>query len=220
MSLASEKVIQLRQLLAERFGNGGLPADEVFLTGIPLLDEQGISRGAITEVVMSAARGAGMLLLCGLLHSLAKRSERVAVVDGRDSLHPCGLSQGDLQRVLWTRCASAREAMQTADLLARDGNFPVIILLLGLNPSSELRRLPGTIWHRMQMLAEKSGAALMVFTSFPLVGCARLRLSVKADFPLGKLHVPRLELAKRLALQVERRRERNGDEALRRAVCA
>jgi hypothetical protein len=220
MASASEKVIQLRELLAEKFGRSELPADEFFCTGVPLLDETAIPRGAITEIVVPTRQGAGMLLLCGLLHSLAKRNERVAVVDGKDSLHPCGLSQGDLQRVLWTRCYSAREAMQSVDLLVRDGNFPVVIVLLGLNASSELRRLPNATWHRLHMLAEKSATALMVFSSFPLVGCARLRLSAQADFPLGKLHILRSELATRLALQVERRRERNGDEAIRRAVCA
>jgi len=220
MPTSSEKVIQLRQLLVEKFGRCEPSADEIFATGVLLLDEAGIPRGGITEIVVSARHGAGMLLVCGLLHSLAKRNERVAVVDGKDSLHPCGLSQRDLQRVLWTRCSSARETMQAVDLLARDGNFPVVVVLLGLNPPWELRRLPGTTWHRLHMLAEKSATALIVFTSFPLVGCARLRLSAQADFPLGKLHILRSGLAARLTLQVERRRERNGDEAIRRAVCA
>jgi hypothetical protein len=220
MSAASEKVIQLRRLLDERFGRSSLPREETFGTGMPLLDEQGIPRGAISELVVPSAQGSGMLVLSGLLHSLAKRSERVAVVDGKDSLHPCGLHQSDLQRVLWTRCTSAREAMQAVDLLARDGNFPVVILLLGLNPPSELRRLPSSTWHRLNMLAEKSATALMAFTAFPLIGCARLRLSVQSDLSLGKLHVPRSGLVSRLALRVERRRERHADEEVRGAICA
>jgi hypothetical protein len=219
MSSASEKIVQLRHLLAERFGHRDLAADEVYSTGVPLLDEVGIPRGALTEVVVPAVRGSGMLLLCGLLHALARRGERVAVVDGKDSLHPCGLDQGDLRRVLWVRCTSARETLPAVDLLARDGNFPVVLVLLGLNPPAELRRLPSSVWHRLQMLAEKSAVAVMVFTSFPQIGSAKLRLSAQTDFPLAKLHALRPGLTSSLALQVERRRrERNGDE--RRAVCA
>ena len=215
----SEKVVQLRQLLAERFGHSSSVADELYETGIPVLDNVGIPRGAITELVVPSVRGSGMLLLCALLHGLAKKSERVAVVDGKDCLHPCGLNQADLRRVLWTRCYSAREAMAAADLLARDGNFPVVVVLLGLNPPSDLRRLPANVWHRLQMLAEKSATALMAFTAAPLIGSARLRLSAQSDFPLAKLHVPRSGLTSRLALQVERRRiERTGDVC--RAVCA
>ena len=219
MPTASEKVVQLRHLLADRFGHRDLAADEILQTGVPLLDEVGVPRGALTELVMPSVRGSGMLLLCGLLHALARRGERVAIIDGKDSLHPCGLDQGDLRRVLWVRCTSAREAMPAVDLLVRDGNFPVVLVLLGLNPPSELRRLSSSVWHRLQMLAEKSAAAVMVFTSFPQIGSARLRLSAQTDFPLAKLHVPRPGLTSLLALQVERRRrERNGDE--RRAVCA
>jgi hypothetical protein len=110
--------------------------------------------------------------------------------------------------------------MQAVDLLARDGNFPVVILLLGLNPPSELRRLPSSTWHRLNMLAEKSAAALMAFTASPLIGCARLRLSVQADLSWGKLHVPRSGLVSQLALRVERRRERHADEEVRGVICA
>lgn len=221
MVSASEKVIQLRQLLAGKFGSTSPSPEEVFSTELPVLDKVGVPRAAITEIVIPGASGFGLLLFCGLLHSLALRGERIAMVDGKDAFNPAGLSQNDLQRVLWTRCASAREALRAIDLVARDGNFPVVVALLNLNPPSELRRLPASAWHRLQMLAEKSGTALIVFTSFPQIGCSRLRLSVRGNLSLGHLHVPRLGLATRLSLQVERRRiERSGDEALRRAVCA
>jgi hypothetical protein len=223
MSPASPKILELRQLLASRFGKKDLSPEEVYVTGVPDLDEVGVPRGAITEVVSSPAAGpGGMLLLYGVLHALAKRSERIVVVDGRDAFQPKGLPQDDLQRVLWARCHSVKEALPVVDLAARDGNFPLAILLLTLNSTTELRRIPGTVWHRLQMLVEKSAATLLVFTPFAQVGCARLRLSVAGDFPLRKLHRCRAELMADLRIQVERRRleRRCPDEELRRSVCA
>lgn len=222
MASTSDKVLQLRQELADRFGQAAFSAEEVYPTGLSTLDAIGIPIAALTEIVSSANSGAGgALLLHGLLHVLAQRSERVALVDGKDAFQPKGLPQGDLARLLWTRCHTAKEALQAVDLVARDGNFPLIVLLLNLHSAAELRRIPSTAWHRLQMLVEKSATTLLVLTPFPQVGCARLRLSVGVDFPLGKLHRCRAELLPGLRVNVERRRiERRQDEDLRRPLCA
>jgi hypothetical protein len=210
--------------LAERFGSDALPAESVYIAGLPVLDQVGLSQGAVTEIVSSADAPGGSLLLYGLLHAVAQRGERAALIDGASAFQPKNLPQSDLQRLLWSRCRNAKEALQAVDLVVRDGNFPLVTLLLNLNSPTELRRLPSTAWHRLQMLAEKSATALLVFTPFPQVGCARLRLSARGDFPLAKLHVCREELIPALRLKVERRRisqERKGhDEALRRPLCA
>jgi hypothetical protein len=114
--------------------------------------------------------------------------------------------------------------MKAADLAVRDGNIPLVVLLLTLNPPAELRRIPATAWHRLQMLAEKSSVTLMVFTPQAQIGCARLRLSVSGTFPLEKLHECRRELLPTLEIQVARRRTGSGrkseDEELRRTACA
>jgi hypothetical protein len=222
MAPTSEKVLQLRSLLAERFGSSEFPSEIAYITGLPVLDEVGLSQGAITEIVSSADAPGGSLLLYGLLHAVAQRGERTALIDGASAFQPKNLPQSDLQRLLWSRCRSAKEALQAVDLAVRDGNFPLVLLLLTLNSTTELRRLPSTAWHRLQMLAEKSATALLVFTPFPQVGCARLRLAAKGDFPLAKLHVCRSELIPTLRLEVERRRleRRCRDEALRRPLCA
>ena len=222
MDSFSDKISRLRQLLADRFGHVDFPTEEAYCTGLSALDAAGIPRGAVTEILSSPTSGAGgALLLYGLLHAMAQRSERVVMVDGKNAFQPKNLRQGDLARLLWTRCGTAKEALQAVDLAARDGNFPLVILLLTLNSATELRRIPSTAWHRLQMLVEKSAVALLVFSPFPQVGCARLRLSVEGDFPLGKLHRCRSELLSALQVQVERRRiERRTDEDLRRPLCA
>jgi hypothetical protein len=222
MAPASEKVLQLRALLSERFGSSELPSEIAYITGLPVLDEVGVSQGAVTEIVSSTDAPGGSLLLYGLLHAVAQRGERTALIDGASAFQPKNLPQSDLQRLLWSQCRNAKEALQAVDLAVRDGNFPLVLLLLTLNSPSELRRFPATAWHRLQMLAEKSATALLVFTPYPQVGCARLRLAARGNFPLAKLHACRSELLPKLRLEVERRRleRRCHDEALRRPLCA
>jgi multidrug efflux pump subunit AcrA (membrane-fusion protein) len=66
----------------------------------------------------------------------------------------------DLSRLLWVRCRQASEALQAADILLRDRNFPLVVLDLKLNPSTQLRRIPGTVWHRFGRLLEQQRTAL------------------------------------------------------------
>jgi hypothetical protein len=224
MAASTTKIVQLRQLLAERFRATALAPEEAFLTGLPALDEIGVPRAALSEVVSSSASGpGGSLLLYGLLHAVLRRGERVILVDGKNSFDPQSLPPAELDRLLWVRCREAREAMKAADLAVRDGNIPLVILWLTLNPPAELRRVPATAWQRLQMLAEKSAVTLLAFTAQAQIGCARLRISAGAAFPLEKLQAERGELLPGLQLRLERRRlERRAedDEELRRAVCA
>jgi hypothetical protein len=224
MASSSDKVLQLRQLLADRFGRPELVREECFETGLPALNEVGIPKASLTEVVSSTTEGpGGGLLLYGLLHTAIRKGERVILIDGKNAFRPKGLPQADLNRLLWTRCWQASEAIKVADLAVRDGNMSLVILLLTLNPAGELRHIPATAWHRLQMLAEKSAVTLLVFTPASQIGCARLRLSVAGSFPLDRLHICRDELLPGLKVRVERRRlgeERRSDEELRRSVCA
>lgn len=223
MSSSSDKVLQLRQLLAERFGPTELPDEEAYVTGLPALDEADIPRAALTEIVSNPAAGpGGALLLYGLLHSIASRGDRIILIDGKDAFAPKALPNRDLKRILWTRCREAGEAIKAADLAVRDGNVPLVVLLLTLNPHGELCRIPATVWQRLQMVAEKSAVTLLVFTPQAQVGCARLRLSVGGAFPLDSLQLCRDEILPALDLRVERRRmgRRCESEELRRASYA
>lgn len=221
-SPVSSKILELRQLLAERFGRAEPLDEQAYATGLAALDEIGVPRGALTELVAAPATGpGGSLLLYGLLHAVLGRGERVILIDGKNSFAPHGLPQAELNRLLWVRCREAWEAIKAADLAVRDGNLPLIVLLLTLNPAGELRRIPATAWHRLQVLAEKSGVALLACTPRAQIGCARLRVSAGGAFPLARLHVARTELVSGLSLQVERRRQgRRDDEDVRRPVCA
>jgi len=224
MVTTSHKILHLRQLLAERFKEASLPSQEIYATGLPALDEIGIPRGALTEFISSVPlRRSGSLLFYAALHAVLQKGDRTILIDGKNAFAPNGIASADLNHLLWIRCHCAWEAIKAADLVIRDGNIPLVIIFLAMNPSGELRKIPATSWHRLQLLAEKSAVTVLVFTPQAQVGCARLRLSVDGDFPLKKLHLARAELVSSLSLQVARRRmgqERSTDEAVRRVACA
>ena len=146
------------------------------------------------------------------------------LIDGKDAFAPEGLPPAHRKRLLWMRCHNAWETIKAADLAIRDGNVPLVVVLLTLNPVSELRRIPATAWHRLQMLAEKSAVTVFVFSPYAQVGCAKLRVSVHGAFPLAKLHRCREQLLPALQIQVERRRvsreRRWEDEEICRPACA
>jgi hypothetical protein len=222
MAASSEKILQLRQLLAERFGQGSMADETCCVTGFRALDEIGVPRGALSEMVASPATGSGgSLLLYGLLHAVLGRGERVILIDGKDSFAPTGLPQAELNRLVWVRCREAGQAIKAADLVVRDGNVPLVIVLLTINPVSELARVRPASWQRLQLLAEKSGVTLLILTPQAQIGCARLRISISGAFPLARLHIARDELTAGVAMQVERRRLGGRfHEDLRRAACA
>ena len=85
MSASSAKIIELRQLLSERFGVGAPLEEQAHGTGLTVLDEIGLPRGAMTEIVASPAAGpGGSLLLYGLLHASAAKG-RAAYPDRREN---------------------------------------------------------------------------------------------------------------------------------------
>src|SRR2546423_8110914 len=142
---APQQIIDLRKLLAERFQQP--PA----LTGgqihVPLLErtlEDGLRKGAITEIISPNPSAGSALLIHSLLQIALRDRFFLALIDGRDSFDVQSVDADALQHLLWVRCEKASEAIKAADFLLRDGNFPLVILDLILNPAEELRRIPAT----------------------------------------------------------------------------
>jgi hypothetical protein len=219
--VAPAKIIALRRLLEEKHGPAAIWGGGCLQTGLEVLDRLRLPEGSLTEIVCEPRRPGGALLLASLLD--AATGHRVALIDGKDAFDPATISPR--ARPLWVRCPDALQAARAADLVARDGNVSLTILLLTLNPARELRRLHANVWHRLQMLVEKNGTALLAFTPFAHLGAARMRLSVSGHFPLGGVEVFRPRLEPRLALAVERRRTTlethgGGDDVLRRFASA
>jgi hypothetical protein len=196
---ASAKIIDLRNLLAERFPHPSLTTATRIISGLPFLDEPiggGLPRAAITELISPARSAthsvaAGLRMSAGsasliraLVHCAYRNHYFLALVDGRDSFDPCGLDNAWLQHLLWVRCSKASEGMKAADLLLRDGNFPLVIVDLVLNAPQELRKIPQTNWYRLQRLVEVVPTACLVLTRYEMVSSAQLKLVLENSWDI------------------------------------
>lgn len=176
---ASAKIIDLRNLLAERFPHPSCTTTRPLITGLPCLEEAiggGLPRAAITELISPETSAGSASLIRGFIHCAYRDHYFLALIDGRDSFDPCGLDNVQLQHLLWVRCSKASEGMKAADLLLRDGNFPLVIIDFLLNAPEELRKIPQTNWYRLQRLVEVLPTACLVLTRYEMVSSAQLKL--------------------------------------------
>ena len=176
---ASAKIIDLRNLLAERFPHPSCTTTRPLSTGLPCLEEAiggGLPRAAITELISPETSAGTASLIRALIHCAYRDHYFLALIDGRDSFDPCGLDNARLQHLFWVRCSKASESVKAADLLLRDGNFSLVIIDLLLNAPEELRKIPQTNWYRLQRLVEGLPTACLVFTRYEMVSSAQLKL--------------------------------------------
>src|SRR5262245_20358760 len=210
------KVVQLRQLLTERFPGTRVWSEQslprtmpCWRTGLPQIDNLvseltaqspaagGLPKSAITELCAPPSSGTGLVLMA-LLRRAQETNQWIALVDGADSFDPAGLGEETFTRLLWVRCQGAARAMKAADLLLRDGNVQIVLLDLRMNSPLELRRIPSSSWHRFQRLLEATSTALLVVTRQPLVSSARIRLKITSRFGLDALNQPQSELLRKV----------------------
>jgi len=216
-------IIQLRQLLKERFPGLRTNPEEFtsdtrtfWPTGLRQIDnllQGGFAKGALTEIV-SERRGAGSALLASsLLRQAAQAGQIVALVDGADSLEVTELEESVLSRLLWVRCRSAAEALKATDLLLRDGNVPLVLLDITINPEAQLRKVPATTWYRLQRLIEETSTVCAVFTPRAMVSPARDRIFLNGTFSLDCLEQDQDKLLSDLKLEAAEMRHFNELEA-------
>lgn len=182
------QIIDLRNLLAERF------QQPLTLTGgqisVPMLERatDGVLRkGTITEIISPTASAGSALLIHNLLQIAQRDRFFLALIDGRDSLDVQSVDPQSLQHLLWIRCEKATEAIKAADFLLRDGNFPIVILDLVLNPAEELRRIAATSWYRLQRLVELVPTAFVVMSRHNMVTSARSKIVLENRWTLSDL---------------------------------
>lgn len=204
---ARSKIVDLRNLLAERFPQPQAPPQARLRTGVTPLDEAtggGLPKGAITELTSPHLSAGTALIIHALLHAAHQEGQFVALIDGRDSFDPQPLGNATLRHLLWIRCAKTADAVKAADLLLRDSNFPLVILDLILNSAEELRKIPQTSWYRLQRLVEPAPVAFLVLTRRSMISSAQLRLTLENTWTLRdlqhdgnvarlKLHVERMQ---------------------------
>jgi hypothetical protein len=202
---ASSKIIDLRRILAERFPQTLAPTADRLSSGLPEIDQTiagGWPKNAITELSSPNLSAGSALLIYALLQNAHRAGYFLALVDGRDSFDPQPIANSQLRNLLWVRCAKAFEAVQAADLLLRDGNFPLVILDLVLNTPEELRKIPQTNWYRLQRLVEVAPAAFLVLTRTSIISSAQLKLTLDNAWSLADLEQE--DSALRLKIQVNR----------------
>jgi hypothetical protein len=175
------KVVDLRKLLAERFPQKQLLSGTHLSTGLSFFDKAtgGLAKGAITELISPKESAGSASLIYALLQAAHRERYFLALIDGQDSFDPSALGgpgNARLQNLLWVRCRKAAEAIKAADLLLRDGNFPLVVVDLILNTRDELRKIPQTSWYCLQRLVEAAPTACLVLTRQSMISSAQLKI--------------------------------------------
>lgn len=192
--MQAAQIIAFKDLLRDRFplAHAAKPAATAMPTGLACLDALGLTAGSICEIVStSASSGTGLLLVSLIRGQKDSLRQPVALVDAADAFDPASVSPEVLEQLLWLRCRRVERAMQATDLLLRDGNMPRVLLDLQLCPAREVREVPAQVWHRLRLLAEKSGTVLCAFTAFQTVPCARSRLVLEQSYDLEAMEIKR-----------------------------
>jgi hypothetical protein len=185
---ASRQIIDLRNLLAERFQHPPpVAGGQIRIPFLERATDGGLRKGAITEIISTNASAGSALIIHSLLHIAQRDRFFLALIDGRDSFDVQSVDAGTLQHLLWVRCEKATEAIKAADFLLRDGNFPLVILDLVLNPAEELRRIPATSWYRLQRLVEPAPTAFVVMSRHNMVASARTKIVLENQWTLPDL---------------------------------
>jgi hypothetical protein len=205
--MAASRIIDLRKLLAQRFPQESFPTPDQLVTGVAGFDSVlggGLTKSAITELATPPGSAGSASLIAALLHRASDEGYFIALIDGRDSFDPQSSGSAALPHLLWIRCHKATEAVQAADLLLRDGNFPLVILDLVLNPLLELRKIPSSNWYRLQRLVERTPTAFLALTPRSMISSAQYKVVLENRWLLSQLDWPAENLAAQFRVRMQR----------------
>jgi hypothetical protein len=138
-------------------------------TGLPALDDLlsgGFPRGGLSEVAGAPGSGRTSLALAVLARATS-RGEVTAVIDAADSFDPPSAEAAgvDLERVLWVRAPSEREALRALHPMLTARGFGVVLVDL----SGCEARLGARIWPRLRKEVAASDTALVVLADQRIV---------------------------------------------------
>jgi len=205
-------LVQLRQLLAERFPTAAPRHGLFFPTGVAPLDAVlggGLWKGTLTEL---SSEGAGCLtVLNAVIRASAAERRPLALIDGADGFDPQPLDAET--PLLWVRCGNTAQFLKAADLILRDGNLPIVLLDLRGNARGELKRIPGTTWYRLQRIAAQSAVACLIATPWFMVSSAHYRVRIEGAFRVHALETPAETLFAQMDFQLIRRHGLSGATA-------
>jgi hypothetical protein len=202
----SPKIIELRQILAERYP-GNRPTRSLSLpTGWSPLDSLlggGLPKGAITQLLIPNISSGGAIVLHEIIARMHDASQYVALIDSKDCFEPAA---EDHPLLLWIRCHNVFQALKATDLILRDGNLSLVILDFKENLDKELRKIPESAWYRFQRIIEENRNALLTITRHPIVASAQVTVATTHQLCLDDLSTQRTDLLPFISLEIIRSR--------------
>ena len=185
------KIVDLRALLAQRFPSPTPPSHNCLVTGLAGFDQPagaGLTKGSITELISPNLSAGSASFIAAMIRAAQRDRYFMALIDGSDSFDPEPLGNDTLRHLLWLRCRTTLHVIKSADFLLRDGNFPLVIADLVLNPPNEVRKIPQTSWYRLQRLVEATSTAFVVLTRSNTVSSAQLKIVLENAWTLQTVH--------------------------------
>lgn len=143
-------------------------------TAVPAIDrllEGGLPRGQLVELIGGRSSGRFSAELA-VLAAATGTGETAALVDLGDGLDPdAAVAAGvDLERLLWVRPQTLKQALAAAEMLLGAG-FPLVVLDLGYPPVRGGRGAEAT-WLRLARAAQSHAAALLIGSPYRVSGTA------------------------------------------------
>lgn len=209
-------ILELRQLLAQRFPVAVPRRGLFFPTGVPSLDdalEGGLWKGTLTEISTPPDAAGCLTLLNAVLDASAREGRPVALIDSADGFDPQPVEPAVLAHLLWVRCRTMAQFFKAADLILRDGNLPIVLMDLRGSGRGELKKIPNTTWYRLQRIAGQSAVACLIATPWFMVSSAHYRVRMQGAIRVGDLERPSEELLAGMDFQVIRRHGLGGNIA-------
>ena len=159
-----------RELVRERAESREAPLP----TGIEALDRLvggGLPIGRLIEMVGRRSSGRWSLVLA-ILGTITRSGDSAALVDLGDGLDPQNATAVgiDLERLLWLRPKTTKQALVGAEMLLATG-FPLVVLDLGTPPVPGGRGIESG-WLRLARAASDQRASLLVTSPYRASGTA------------------------------------------------
>jgi hypothetical protein len=170
----------------------------------------GLPRGKVVELTGRRTAGRFSIVMSALAASTS-RGEAAALIDLGDHFDPqVGEMTGiDLQRMLWIRPHTLKQAVMSVEMIAAAG-FQTVILDAGSHPIRG-RRVPDAAWVRLARAAEAHGTVMMIATPYALTGTAsEAQIAARRAHPkwIGGGKSPRILAGIEVSMTLEKHRHK------------
>jgi hypothetical protein len=130
----------------------------------------GLVKGRIVELTARRSSGRFSIAIASLA-AVTGAGEIAALVDLGDNLDARSAEDAgvDMERLLWVRPDTTKDAVMSAELLVATG-FPLVVVDLGMRLRG--KKVADATWIRLARAAASHGTAILVSTPWPVCGTA------------------------------------------------